>query len=238
LLLSQSLTQCGKGGGSRYFQSPETADADGLVRVGGQLTPDWLLDAYTHGIFPWPLVEEYELLAWWSPDPRAIIELDQLRISRRLARRSRSPLVQVTSNQRFSDVIRCCASVQDRQGNTWLTAAMIEAYIALHELGYAHSVEVWREGILAGGIYGVAVGGMFAAESMFYHQRDASKVALVHLVRHLASRGYRLFDIQQLTPHAISLGATAIGRDGFLARLATAVAEQISFGGQLEGHST
>ena len=224
-------------GPSRYFDLPNALDADGLIRVGGELSPEWLLDAYTHGIFPWPLVEEYELLAWWSPDPRAIIEIDAIHVPRRLARRCRSGEFALTCNRDFPQVIHRCATAQDRAGNTWLTQAMIDAYIALHEVGNAHSVEAWHEGELVGGIYGVAWGGMFAAESKFYLRRDASKVALVQLMRHLAARGFALFDIQQFTPHSGRLGARTIRRQEFLRRLDAALALPVTFGETLEGQA-
>ena len=224
-------------GPSRYFDLPNALDADGLIRVGGELSSEWLLDAYTHGIFPWPLVEEYELLAWWSPDPRAIIEMDAIHVPRRLARRCRSGEFALTCNRDFPQVIHRCATAQDRTGKTWLTKAMIDAYIALHEMGNAHSVEAWHDGELAGGIYGVAWGGMFAAESKFYLRRDASKVALLQLMRHLAARGFVLLDIQQFTPHSGRLGARTIRRQEFLRRLDAALALPVTFGETLEGQA-
>ncbi len=165
----------------RYFPSPLVSTTDGLVCVGGRLAPDWLLDAYRHGIFPWPIWED-EPLAWWSLDPRAIFEFECVRISRRLARTLRSGKFSVTCNRDFDGVIRGCAITGDRQEATWLTPTMINAYSELHRLGHAHSIEVWHEGELAGGTYGVAVGGLFAAESMFYRVRDASKVAVLYLL--------------------------------------------------------
>lgn len=141
----------------------------------------------------------------------------------------------MTCDHDFAAVIRGCATAGDRRGNTWLTPAMIAAYEQLHALGHAHSVEVWHDGQLAGGTYGVAIGGMFAGESMFHRERDASKVALVYLVAHLRTRGYALFDIQQLTPHTASLGAVEIVRDDYLTRVATALALPVSFGDCLGG---
>ncbi len=217
---------------SKFFPPVEMADEDGLLAVGGELGTAWLLDAYAHGIFPWPILDG--LLAWWSPDPRAVIELDQLHVSRRLARTVRSGRFAVTCDQDFRGVILGCATVGDRLGHTWLTDDMQEAYYKLHELGIAHSIEVWQEGRLAGGIYGVALGGAFSGESMFYLVRDASKVALVHLVAHLAARGFELFDIQQLTPHTMRLGATAMPRRLFLNRLAKALRSPANFGDRLE----
>ena len=211
------------------------ADEHGLLQLGGRLSPDWLLDAYRHGIFPWPIFDDPKIMAWWSPDPRAILELDSLYVSKRLARTCRTGEFHVTIDQDFVGVLHGCATAQDRQGNTWLTDEMIEAYCVMHRLGYAHSVEVWHEGKLAGGTYGVALGGLYAGESMFYRVRDASKVALVHLVAHLSARGYRLFDLQQLNPHTESLGGTEIARRKYLSRLAKALKAPATFGTHLEG---
>ncbi|MGA2797518.1 MAG: leucyl/phenylalanyl-tRNA--protein transferase [Thermoguttaceae bacterium] len=208
---------------SRFFPPAEDADADGIVGFGGKLLPAWLLDAYRHGIFPWPIGDMDEPMAWWSPDPRAIIPLDRFHVSRRLVRTCDSGRFTVSLDRDFAGVIRGCATAGDRVGNTWLTKRMIAAYIRLHRLGHAHSVEVWHENKLAGGTYGVAIGGLFAAESMFHRVRDASKVALVHLVEHLKQRGYELFDIQQLTPHTARFGAVEIPRREYLARLTEAI---------------
>jgi leucyl/phenylalanyl-tRNA--protein transferase len=210
------------------------ADADGLLALGGNLSPEWLLDAYQHGIFPWPFADDNAPIAWWSPDPRAIIELDSLHVSRRLARTCRSGRFTVTCDQDFRGVIVGCATAGERRYSTWLTPGMIRAYTRMFELGHAHSVEAWYEGRLAGGTYGIAIGGFFAAESMFYRVRDASKVALVHLVAHLRSRKYQLLDIQQLTPHTARLGAIEIPRRDFLLRLAAALQAPVHFGEQLE----
>ncbi len=219
---------------SKFFPPAETADPDGLVAFGGSLAPQWLLDAYRHGIFPWPVFEQEELLAWWSPDPRAVIEFENFHVPRRLMRTCRSGRFQVTCNRDFAGVLQGCATAQERAGSTWLFPRMIEAYTRLHRLGHAHSVEVWHEGELAGGTYGVAIGGFFAAESKFYRVRDASKVALVHLVGHLVSRGYRLLDIQQLTDHTERFGATEIPRDDYLRRLAAAMKLRVDFGESLK----
>ena len=222
---------------SRFFPPLASADADGLLALGGKLAPDWLLDAYQHGIFPWPFTSDLRLMAWWSPDPRAVLELDELHVSRRLARTCRSDRFEVTCDKDFVAVLDGCATENGRRGATWLLPAMIRAYTRLHELGYAHSIEVWHEGRLAGGTYGVAIGGLFAAESKFYRVRDASKVALVHLVAHLRRRGYVLLDIQQLTPHTARLGAKEIPRAEYLRRLEEAVALSVSFGNQLESQA-
>ena len=138
-----------------YFPCPSQASAEGLLCFGGQLTPAWLLDAYRHGIFPWPVLADDEPLAWWSPDPRAIIEFSAFRTSRRLLRTLRGGKFTITRNQRFADVIDGCATTPGRRESTWLTPGMITAYVELHRLGYAHSVEVWHAVTLAGGVYGV-----------------------------------------------------------------------------------
>lgn len=218
----------------RFFPPPTATSPDGLLCVGGRLAPDWLLDAYSHGIFPWPVWDD-EPMAWWSPDPRAILELDGLHVTRRLRRTLASGRLAATCNRDFAAVIHGCATAADRDGNTWLTPTMIDAYVEMHRLGYAHSVEVRRDEELVGGTYGVSVGGLFAAESMYYVERDASKVALAHLVAHLRTRGYRLLDIQQWTPHTGRLGALEIPRLQYLRRLADAIDQPVTFGDELAG---
>jgi leucyl/phenylalanyl-tRNA--protein transferase len=218
----------------RYFPPPTATTRDGLLCVGGRLSPEWLLDAYRHGIFPWPMWED-EPIAWWSPDPRAVLELDAIHVSGRLQRTLRSGKFRATCDRDFEGVIRGCGSAGDRSNNTWLTPAMIAAYCRMHELGHAHSVEIWHDDRLVGGTYGIAIGGLFAAESMFYIERDASKVALVQLVAHLRARGYQLLDIQQWTPHTGSLGAVEIPRSEYLRRLVTATGLPVTFGQQLAG---
>lgn len=213
---------------SRLFPPPTSTTPEGLLCIGGRLSPEWLLDAYAHGIFPWPMWED-EPIAWWSPDPRAIIELDGLHVSRRLQRTLRSGKFRVTRDHDFAGVIRGCATAGDRTGNTWLTPAMINAYRQMHTLGHAHSVEVWQVDRLVGGTYGIAIGGLFAAESMFHTERDASKVALVHLVSHLNARGFQLLDVQQWTDHTGCMGAIEISREDYLRRLALATEISVSF---------
>jgi len=218
---------------AKFFPPVEVADPDGLLAFGGSLAPEWLLDAYQHGIFPWPIDEDAPI-AWWSPDPRAIIEPDRFHISRRLRRTLRSGRFEVACDRDFAGVIRGCATARGRIGHTWIVPEMIEAYTRLFELGHAHSVEAWDEGRLVGGTYGLAIGGLFAAESKFYRVRDASKVALAHLVAHLRARGCRLFDIQQLTPHTARLGAIEIPRKVYMRRLAEALAVPVTFGDRLD----
>jgi leucyl/phenylalanyl-tRNA--protein transferase len=201
------------------------ASAYGLVAVGGDLSPDRLLWAYSEGIFPW--YDDSMPICWWSPDPRAIFELEQFRPSRRLQRTYRSGRFRLTINRAFASVIRGCAY---RPGEgTWITPDMIAAYEQLHRMGYAHSIEAWQDGELAGGLYGVALGGLFAGESMFYLRRDASKVALLHLVKRLRECGFALFDTQFLTEHTARLGATEIPRQEYLRRLRAALARNVSF---------
>jgi leucyl/phenylalanyl-tRNA---protein transferase len=209
----------------RFWLDPEKADDTGLVAIGGDLRPERLIEAYRKGIFPW--YDEGLPICWWSPDPRAIFELDGMHVSRRLARTVRSNRFSLTVNRDFAGVIRGCA---DRPGDgTWITAEMIQAYELLHRLSFAHSVEVWRDGSLAGGLYGVAIGGLFAGESMFSRQRDASKVGLVFLVDRLRQRGFKLFDIQFLNEHTARLGAVEIPRRDYLSRLRTALACEATF---------
>jgi leucyl/phenylalanyl-tRNA---protein transferase len=196
--------------------------------MGGDLSCERLLDAYRHGIFPWPVYAEDPML-WWSPDPRAILPLDGLHISRRLERRLRAGEFEVAFDTEFEAVIRNCSVGPGREGGTWLTPEMIDAYCALHRQGHAHSVECWQDGKLVGGAYGVTIGGLFAAESMFYRVRDASKAALAHLVRHLNGRGYQLLDVQQWTPHTGSLGVLEISRNAYLRRLQEVVDLPVKF---------
>ena len=208
-----------------YFKNPEWADEYGLVGVGGDLRPATLLRAYRAGIFPW--FDAADPILWWSPDPRAIFELDRFHVPRRLQRTLRSGRFTVTFDRDFTGVIHGCA--ENRTDGTWITAEMIGAYTAMHGLGHAHSVEVWCEGELAGGVYGVTVGGLFAGESMFTRVRDASKVALTHLVGRLRERGYLLFDIQFLTDHTRRLGAVEIPRAEYLRRLRAALTTEARF---------
>jgi len=218
---------------AKFFPPAELAEPEGVVLFGGRLNTEWLLDAYTHGIFPWPIFEGADIMVWWSPDPRAIFELDHMHFSRRLLRTCRSGQFEVTLNRDFAGVITGCATAGDREQNTWLTPGMITAYQKLNAEGHAHSVEVWRAGELVGGTYGVAIGGFYVGESMFHRERDASKVAIVYLARHLAARGFTLFDIQQRTTHTASLGAIEIPRAAYLARLGEAIRLHVTFGHEL-----
>jgi leucyl/phenylalanyl-tRNA--protein transferase len=204
------------------FPPADEAPVRAPLGAGADLEPGTLLAAYRAAIFPWP--DDTGRLLWWSPDPRAVLPLTGFHESRSL-RRVRSRFT-VTRDTAFTDVMRGCATTH---GPTWITPAMLVAYVRLHDLGWAHSVEVWRDGTLVGGVYGVAVGGLFAAESMFHRVRDASKVALAHLVAHLRSRAFELLDVQLTTPHLASLGVIEIARDAYLARLAAALHAAVSW---------
>jgi leucyl/phenylalanyl-tRNA--protein transferase len=192
-------------------------EPNGLLAVGGDLSPRRLLEAYRRGIFPW--YSEGDPILWWSPDPRMVLVPSELRVSRSLAKTLRNKSYEVRYDTAFEEVMRGCAAPRPSQPGTWLTAEMRSAYRRLHELGYAHSVETWVEGSLAGGLYGVALGRAFFGESMFARGRDASKIALVHLVRRLAAEGYGLIDCQMHTAHLASLGARELPRTEFARRL-------------------
>jgi leucyl/phenylalanyl-tRNA--protein transferase len=205
------------------FPPVELASPEGLLAVGGDLRAERLLEAYRHGIFPW--YNPGQPILWWSPDPRAVLFPPKLRVSRSLRKTLRQGKFEITLDTAFRDVIENCAQPRTKNpgGGTWITPEMIEAYCVMHERGYAHSVESWRDGELVGGLYGVALGNAFFGESMFSRQADASKVAFVHLVRQLAARGYALIDCQMSTQHLFSLGAEEIRRRDFMAHLEQAL---------------
>jgi leucyl/phenylalanyl-tRNA--protein transferase len=202
------------------FPPPDTADADGLLALGADLEPGTLLAAYRAGIFPMPLAG-VRAMAWFSPDPRGIVPLGEHHASRSLRRSARR--FTVSNDRAFADVIAGCAD--PRRSGGWITPAMRAAYERLHALGWAHSIDVWADdGTLAGGLYGVECGGLFAAESKFHARTDASKVALLALVERLREAGgARLLDVQWTTPHLRSLGARDIARPDYMRRLATAL---------------
>lgn len=210
----------------RPWVPPEYATPEGIVGVGGELAPDVLLNAYRAGVFPW--FNEGDPVIWWSPDPRGIIPLDRFHVPRRLAATIRQNKFRVTVNTRFAEVMRACAD--DRPEGTWVTDEMVTAYTLLHKFGHAHSLEVWQGDELAGGIYGVSAGGLFAGESMFHRVRDASKVALVALLTRLRDRGYVLFDTQIVNDHTAQFGAVDVSRAEYLRRLRRAVAVDVTFG--------
>ena len=208
-------------GESRWRFPPPSEWLDGdLVNVGGDLQPSTLIDAYRRGIFPMEVTGLPGVVGWWSPDPRGILPLDRLRVTRSMRQSSRRYEVRVDTC--FARVIRGCADPSREDG--WINEHFISAYTRLHELGWAHSVEVFdREGQLAGGLYGVRIDGLFAGESMFHVKRDASKVALMALVDLMRASGMPLLDVQWCTDHLASFGAIAIPRREYLARLADAV---------------
>jgi leucyl/phenylalanyl-tRNA--protein transferase len=197
------------------FPDARLAGPDGLVAIGGDLSPERLHLAYREGVFPW--FSEGQPPLWWSPDPRAVLRPERLHVPRSVARRMRRGGFELRWDADFDAVIRACG--ERRQDGTWILPSMIRAYTALHRAGNAHCLAVWIDGELAGGIYGVRVGALFAAESMFHRVSDMSKVALVTLVRELAARGCELIEVQFLTPHLERFGAEEISRDDYLAEL-------------------
>jgi leucyl/phenylalanyl-tRNA--protein transferase len=200
------------------FPDPRNANADGIVAVGGDLHPQSLLLAYRRGIFPWP-VEGLPLL-WFCPAARAILEFAELHMPRSLVRARRGSILRFTIDAAFPDVIRACAAMaRPGQDGTWITPEIVTAYVRLHRMGIAHSAEGWHGERLVGGVYGVDVDGAFCAESMFYREPNASKLALLHLIDHLHAAGLDWLDIQVMTPHLARLGAKTIPRDAFLAKL-------------------
>jgi leucyl/phenylalanyl-tRNA--protein transferase len=206
--------------GGDPFPAPELAikQPEGLLAIGGDLSPERLLSAYRLGIFPW--FSEGEPIMWWSPDPRMVLFPDELKISRSLSQKLRRPGHEVRFDSAFRAVMQACAAAQRHgQPGTWITDGIIEAYCRLHELGFAHSAETWIDGRLAGGLYGVAIGKMFYGESMFHHATDASKIAFVHWVRHLQQQGFGLIDCQMKTSHLGLFGAREISRAEFSQRL-------------------
>ncbi|RME34548.1 MAG: leucyl/phenylalanyl-tRNA--protein transferase [Deltaproteobacteria bacterium] len=203
------------------FPPAELAEANGLLAVGGDLSSERLLLAYSMGIFPW--FNEGDPILWWSPDPRCVLFPGEVHVSRSLRKVLRRAGFQVSFDQDFDGVIRACAQVRCERGEeTWITAEMIQAYRVLFRLGYAHSVEVWKQGELVGGLYGVALGRFFFGESMFSRCSNASKVALVNLCYSLRQAGYLLIDCQLPNPHLYSLGARDLARSRFLSLLSQA----------------
>jgi leucyl/phenylalanyl-tRNA---protein transferase len=207
-----------------HFPDPRTAldDPNGLLAFGGDLSPERLKTAYTRGIFPW--FNEGEPILWWSPDPRCVFRTDQLHPNRSLRRALAGKPWRVTVDHAFAQVMSACAAPRPNQAGTWISPAMIDAYGALHEQGHAHSVEVWEEDRLVGGIYGVAIGKLFCGESMFSAASGGSKLALCALAALLRRWGFPLIDAQVSNPHLLSLGAFEMPRSTFLRGIALLVA--------------
>lgn len=192
-------------------------EPDGLLAAGGDLTVERLLYAYRSGIFPW--YDDGQPLLWWSPDPRCVLRPGELHVSRRLRRTLRQSSLEVRFNHDFGKVIKACAAPRASQQGTWITTDMIVAFAQLHQEGWAHSIEVWANGELAGGLYGLAIGRVFFGESMFSRQPNASKIALLALTRHLQDGQFELLDCQVISRHLLSLGATLVPRSEFVSTL-------------------
>lgn len=197
------------------FPDPRRAPADAPLAIGGRLTAATLAEAYARGIFPW-YGDDAGPILWWSPDPRAVLLPGGMHVSKRLARRLRRNEFHFTADKAFPQVIEACAAPRPNSRGTWITPNMQRAYIELHHQGRAHSIEAWQAGELAGGLYGVAAGNYFSAESMFTKARDAGKAALAHLVNRIAPGKYALIDCQVPNPHLASLGAIELPRAEFL----------------------
>lgn len=206
--------------GPEYLPDPADAltEPNGLLAAGGSLEPEWLLESYRRGIFPW--FETGQPILWWSPDPRTVLEPGDFNVSRSLRKRLTSGRFQVTADRDFAAVISACSEPRSYTDSTWITPAMMTAYQQLHELGWAHSFEAWTDDKLAGGLYGVAIGKVFFGESMFARQSDASKVAFWHALRFLTRIGFELIDCQLPSAHLSRLGAKSMPRSQFLLRLA------------------
>lgn len=192
-------------------------EPNGLLAAGGDLSPERLLAAYSQGVFPW--FNEDDPILWWSPDPRMVLFPNELKISRSLNKTLRKGNYKICADSDFFQVMQACAEPRQGQSGTWIHPEMIAAYVALHELRLAHSVELWKDGQLVGGLYGIAIGKMFFGESMFSRETDASKIAFVHLVRQLASWGFGMIDCQMKTAHLASFGAREIPRKEFSQKL-------------------
>ncbi len=204
------------------FPDPEEADSDGIIALGGDLSEERLISAYASGIFPW--YSEGQPILWWSPDPRMILFPGKFKRSKSLRRTVNKNVFEVTFDKNFDEVIEQCAAVRENNfEGTWITEDMKEAYKKLHKSGYAHSVETWKDGKLAGGLYGVSLGGVFFGESMFHLVTDASKVALWYLVELMLKWDFDFIDVQQETNHLKNLGAIPVERKKFLTLLKTSL---------------
>jgi leucyl/phenylalanyl-tRNA--protein transferase len=203
------------------FPDPKRTSPEGILAIGGDLHPQTLRLAYSQGIFPWPVEDRGEMiLAWFCPDPRAILDFKDLHVPRSLQAALKKTKLRFTRDQAFSEVIAACAEApRPGQRGTWITPELLEAYNELHRHGLAHSVEAWNGPTLVGGIYGVEIQGVVSGESMFYREPNASKLTLLHWIEYLRTHGVEWLDIQMLTPHLKALGAKEISRDEFLSRL-------------------
>jgi leucyl/phenylalanyl-tRNA--protein transferase len=202
------------------FPDPSEADEEGLLAIGGDLSSDRLLLAYQSGVFPW--YDEQQPILWWSPDPRMILFPSKFKVSKSLSKTIKNTKFKITFNTSFSEVIKNCSTIKrEGQGGTWITQEMEEAYVELHKLGHAQSVEVWNQDALVGGLYGINLPKqkIFCGESMFSTQTDASKVGFYYLVKHLQQKNYKLIDCQMHTDHLESLGAEEITRELFIQHL-------------------
>ncbi|MBL6648724.1 MAG: leucyl/phenylalanyl-tRNA--protein transferase [Flavobacteriaceae bacterium] len=200
------------------FPSAETASREGIVAIGGDLNPNRILKAYKKGIFPW--FENDDSLVWWSPDPRMVLFPKKIKISKSTKKLINQDYFKVTYNQSFNEVVECCAKVKRfGQNGTWITEGLKKAYNQLYEMGYAYSVEVWKDYELVGGLYGIDLGDIFCGESMFTKANNASKVGFIHLVKELTKNNYKLIDCQVPSAHLKSLGAEEISRKEFLSFL-------------------
>lgn len=205
-------------GSEHTFPSAETASLEGVVAIGGDLDPNRILNAYKKGIFPW--FENDNNLVWWSPDPRMVLFPKKIKISKSTKKIINQDYFKVTYNQSFNEVVECCSKVKRfGQNGTWITEGLKKAYNQLHEMGYAYSVEVWKDYELVGGLYGIDLGDIFCGESMFTKANNASKVGFIHLVKELTKNNYKLIDCQVPSAHLKSLGAEEISRKEFLSFL-------------------
>ncbi len=199
-----------------WFPAVEQAleEPNGLLAFGGDLRPERILAAYRRGIFPW--YQDDQPILWWSPDPRAVLFPEQIHISRSMQKILRDDRFSLRMDTDFAGVMQGCAEITERRNGTWITPAMHKAYCKLHELGYAHSIEVWRENTLVGGLYGIALGEVFFGESMFSREENASKIALIRLCQQLRRWGFAMIDCQVSNPHLHSMGASTIARSDFV----------------------
>jgi leucyl/phenylalanyl-tRNA--protein transferase len=205
------------------FPPVELASPEGLLAIGGDLAAARLLEAYRHGIFPW--YSEGQPIMWWSPDPRALLYPEKIKISRSLLKLIRQKKFSVSFDRAFADVVQACSEPREQQTEegTWITSAMMQAYLKLHEMGYAHSVEVWHENKLVGGLYGISLGHAFFGESMFSHMSNTSKIALATLAKQLKKWQFHFIDCQLPSDHLSSLGVISVSRDQFLKQLTSSL---------------